>query len=250
MHAGTIAAIKKQGGRTALFPALPVSMDRDGRVRRTQLGYTLSRLLVALDKTVECVLVRDVDGRLNGRERLAVEAWLRSSHPLHILRDHPGHCHGPLMPGLIGLRLTPPLRTYLIESLQSWSAQYSPESRFQATFEHGNDRDFLVAYLWPHVDHLAHDSYCCEMSWDKYKVKARGVQAANASRSNSVQPFPVERIDYEHCGQVFSYIEGGGVGGGEGSQDQGESALAVHVEQLAGHVSPLRCRGHPDWEYG
>ncbi len=248
MSPGTAAAIRQNGGLVAPFPALPITMDRNGTVQRTQLGHTLSRLLVALDGTVERLLVRDVDGRLSGRERLAVEEWLRSDRSLHVLRDHPGHCHRPLLTGLIGLRLTPALRAHLLRSLQSWSGQYPAERRFEATEAYGNDNDFLLTHVWPQMDYLAHDSYCCEVFPDMNTNTNTGtdtgtdtdVQGRNSSRARSVHPFPSERIDFEHCGQIFSY-------GGEGRED---SVLASHVEQMEGWVAPVRCRGRPDWEYG
>ena len=247
---GTVAAIRQHGGLVAPFPALPVAMDRNGTVQRTRLGHTLSRLLVALDSTVDRVLVRDVDGRLSGRERLAVEEWQRSGRSLHVLRDHPGHCHRPLLAGLIGLRLTPALRAHLLRSLQSWSGQYPADRRFEATERYGNDNDFLLAHVWPQLDYLAHDSYCCEEFPDTDTnegtdtgtgtVTDTDAQGRNSSRARSVHPFPSERIDFEHCGQIFSY-------GGEGREDP---VLAAHVEQMEGWVAPMRCRGRPDWEYG
>jgi hypothetical protein len=47
----------------------------------------LWRFTVAADPTVDRFIVRDVDSRLNYRERLAVEEWIQSGRPIHIMRD-------------------------------------------------------------------------------------------------------------------------------------------------------------------
>lgn len=49
------------------------------------------RFWVASDPTVERFIVRDVDSRLNLREKAAVDEWIRSGKKYHIMRDHPAH---------------------------------------------------------------------------------------------------------------------------------------------------------------
>jgi hypothetical protein len=59
------------------------------------MGYASGmfwRFLVAADSTVDRYIVRDTDSRLNSRERLAVEDWIESKYPTHIMRDHVNHC--------------------------------------------------------------------------------------------------------------------------------------------------------------
>ena len=34
---------------------------------------------------------RDLDSRISSREVAAVNEWLRTDEPLHVMRDHPGH---------------------------------------------------------------------------------------------------------------------------------------------------------------
>ena len=46
----------------------------------------------AADSSVDRFVVRDVDSRLNARDRIAVEEWIESKLPVHILRDHVNHC--------------------------------------------------------------------------------------------------------------------------------------------------------------
>ena len=49
------------------------------------------RFLVAGDGTVDRYIIRDSDSRLNLRDRLAVEEWIRSGKSIHTVRDHPAH---------------------------------------------------------------------------------------------------------------------------------------------------------------
>eukprot|EP00596_Hydrurales_sp_CCMP1899_P002156 CAMPEP_0119035306 /NCGR_PEP_ID=MMETSP1177-20130426/2235_1 /TAXON_ID=2985 /ORGANISM="Ochromonas sp, Strain CCMP1899" /LENGTH=478 /DNA_ID=CAMNT_0006993353 /DNA_START=161 /DNA_END=1594 /DNA_ORIENTATION=+ len=59
------------------------------------MGYSSGmfwRFMVAADASVDRFIVRDVDSRLNARDRIAVEAWIDSKYPVHILRDHVNHC--------------------------------------------------------------------------------------------------------------------------------------------------------------
>ena len=51
------------------------------------------RFLVAADNSVDSYIIRDVDSRLNARDRLAVEDWIKSKKSVHILRDHVNHCN-------------------------------------------------------------------------------------------------------------------------------------------------------------
>ena len=51
----------------------------------------------------DIVIFRDTDSRLTQRERVAVDEWLKSEEPLHIMRDHPYHDE-PIMGGMWGVR--------------------------------------------------------------------------------------------------------------------------------------------------
>ena len=72
------------------------------------MGYAAGmfyRFLVAADTSVDRYIVRDVDSRLNARDRyvkellvavnmirFAVEDWITSKQPIHVMRDHVNHC--------------------------------------------------------------------------------------------------------------------------------------------------------------
>jgi hypothetical protein len=51
------------------------------------------RFAAALIEDAERVIFRDVDSRINPRERACVDSWLKSGKPLHIMRDHPYHAN-------------------------------------------------------------------------------------------------------------------------------------------------------------
>lgn len=49
------------------------------------------RFLVNDDPCVEKYIIRDLDSRLNWRERAAVDEWMSTENQYHIMRDHPHH---------------------------------------------------------------------------------------------------------------------------------------------------------------
>lgn len=49
------------------------------------------RFYAASDESIDVVIVRDCDSRLNEREKIAVDEWLNSDRGFHIMRDHPYH---------------------------------------------------------------------------------------------------------------------------------------------------------------
>lgn len=73
----------------------------------------LWRFLPAADRDLDTLIVRDIDSRLGARERAAVDEWLASGLPLHIIRDHPNHrrlipaglwgCRGNAIPDMADL---------------------------------------------------------------------------------------------------------------------------------------------------
>ena len=77
----TVDALKKLGAEVENVPA--------------GMGYSSGmfwRFMPAADASVDRFVVRDVDSRLNARDRIAVEEWIESKLPVHILRDHVNHC--------------------------------------------------------------------------------------------------------------------------------------------------------------
>jgi hypothetical protein len=79
--ADVVSALKKLGAEVEEVPS--------------GMGYSSGmfwRFMPAVDASVDRFIVRDVDSRLNARDRLAVEAWIESKYPVHVVRDHVNHC--------------------------------------------------------------------------------------------------------------------------------------------------------------
>ena len=75
------------------------------------------RFLVAVDNEVDRYIIRDVDSRLNSRDRIAVEDWIRSGRKVHVLRDHVNHCipmNGGMWGGVKGAL------PHMKERLEAW----------------------------------------------------------------------------------------------------------------------------------
>lgn len=101
------------------------------------------------DPTVNVVMVRDVDSPFTLRERLAVEEWLASDFPFHVIRDHYNHSE-PMMAGLWGgwTGLLPPMTALVKSYLSQGKDRYA-------------DQEFLRLHIWPRIRSatLAHDRF-------------------------------------------------------------------------------------------
>lgn len=91
---------------------------------------------------------RDIDSRLNEREKAAVDEWLLSDKKIHCMRDHIEH-NVPMLGGMWGCRdkVIPNME----ELVYNWSSNDYK----------GSDQDFLRTKIWPnYIDTiLAHDKY-------------------------------------------------------------------------------------------
>ena len=61
------------------------------------------RFLPASDPSVDIMISRDTDSRLNSRESVAVTQWLEMGNRFHIMRDHPHH-GTQILGGMWGVR--------------------------------------------------------------------------------------------------------------------------------------------------
>jgi tetratricopeptide (TPR) repeat protein len=112
------------------------------------------RFLASDDPQVERFLCRDCDAVINSREKAAVDEWLDSDQPFHLMRDHPEHAE-LIMAGMWG-------------GLAGWLPDLS-EQAVRYYENHGQkwrwvDQDFLRERVWPVIrDHaLVHDD-CYQM---------------------------------------------------------------------------------------
>lgn len=100
----------------------------------------------AIDPTVDRFISRDLDSRLNPREKAAVDEWISSGKFLHSMRDAPNH-DVPILGGMWGCGYWPILRGLM----RSWTV-----------FDHkGCDQEFLASLVWPRLfeNAMIHDSF-------------------------------------------------------------------------------------------
>lgn len=107
------------------------------------------RFLAANDPGVRYFLCRDCDSVLNLRERLAVEEWLESGAPFHLMRDHLVHTE-LILAGMWGG--TGGLLPDVMAEARSFLAGYAGRWADQA---------WLRQRIWPLIRHVAltHDSH-------------------------------------------------------------------------------------------
>lgn len=107
------------------------------------------RMLASDDESLDYFLCRNIHGRLNHRDKTAVEAWLSSGQPFHLMRDAPFHCD-LMMPELWGgaAGILPPLAPLLQQFIGPHGGR-------------GMERDFLRMLVWPLIRDkvLTHDAY-------------------------------------------------------------------------------------------
>jgi len=109
----------------------------------------LWRFLVSDDPEVDWFICRDADSRLNAQELIAVESWLRSGKPFHVMRDHIYHME-LMLAGMWGGKagVLPNLREMILGNPQYFNDRFG-------------DQAFLMNLVWPLIrDHVCvHDSY-------------------------------------------------------------------------------------------
>lgn len=117
-----------------------------GEAERRRL---LWRFEVASDPGVRRFLCRDANSILTVKERVAVDAWLASNRPFHVMRDY--YAHTDLI--LVGLwrgvgGILPPVAT-LLTAYRGWRIEHDHV-----------DQDLLAETVWPIIRNhvLIHDS--------------------------------------------------------------------------------------------
>jgi hypothetical protein len=107
----------------------------------------------ALD--VERFIVRDADARLSIREADAVQEWIESGKPFHIMRDHPQH-NIQILAGMWGA--VPGCIPNFSENMRNFIETVKPYTGNPRGPYHGIDQDFLAKHAWPHIkdNHIAH----------------------------------------------------------------------------------------------
>jgi len=106
------------------------------------------RFLASDDPEIARFVCRDCDSRIGAREKAAVDAWIASGLPFHVMRDHILHTElmlAGMWGGMAGL--LPSMAPRIAE------AASSEANRWQ-------DQRFLQSHVWPVIEHacLVHDS--------------------------------------------------------------------------------------------
>lgn len=139
-----------------------------------------------MDEKVSRFIVRDVDARLDAREKAAVDEWEASGLPVHILRDHPNHV--PAMMGGMwgGIPGSIPGFKANFEKCYFHPPKPSEKASWRGAY-FGYNQVFLRHHVWPHIKdkHIAHDEY----------IRPTGKE----------KPFPVKRNSPTHfVGQKYT----------------------------------------------
>jgi hypothetical protein len=93
------------------------------------------RFLPASDDDVDIFISRDIDSRLNWREKAAVDEWIISNKKIHCMRDHIEH-NVPMLGGMWGCKKG--ALSMMKDMIISWP---SKEKK-------GSDQDFLHQIVW------------------------------------------------------------------------------------------------------
>jgi hypothetical protein len=145
------------------------------------------RFFALEDRTATRVIFRDADALLSARDRAAVEEWIATGWPMHIMHDHPFHDIAILggMWGAVSGYVNPKL-------LEQWRGAHGQPvgSTAHEASMCNMDQVWLQDVLWPVARNstLSHASFHCQ----KY-------------RAAEWRPFPTLRTDSrDFVGQVYS----------------------------------------------
>lgn len=107
------------------------------------------------DRTVERFIVRDTDSFFSQREVLAVNEWIESGKPFHIIRDCESH-QTQILGGTWGA--IPGCIPNFGDCIANWMSRLAPDPKNPRGLYHGSDQMFLTHYVWPVVrdNHIAH----------------------------------------------------------------------------------------------
>jgi hypothetical protein len=108
------------------------------------------RFMAIDDPNVSVMSCRDCDSRVSLREKVAMEEWLSSKFPFHIMRDHPDHTH-PVMTGMFDTRKLPNV---------NWENKIR-EYKSNEEYHHFYDMEFVRDVIYPVIKNnsLVHDSF-------------------------------------------------------------------------------------------
>ena len=115
------------------------------------------RFEVGFDDTVDRFIIRDTDSRLNLREKYAVDEWIDSKLPFHIMRDHRHHSI-PILGATWGA--TKNFIPTFKDVYNNWIINIPQSHHVRGDYFY-TDQTFLSEHIWPLIQnrHMAHDSH-------------------------------------------------------------------------------------------
>ena len=138
----------------------PSLRNRPGtpKVDASKVHAMIWRFFPSLDPQVDILMSRDLDSRLSRRELAAVEEWLTSGAPVHVMRDSPDHA-ASMLGGMWGARMEDDNIRRLWAG--HWDRMLEDKLAFASREVKGPDQNILDKYVWPWARYIAlsHDSY-------------------------------------------------------------------------------------------
>lgn len=135
------------------------------------------------DPDIERFMVRDTDSVPSPREVAAVQEWIDSGQPFHIMRDNPSH-NVPILGGTWAAK--PGCVPNFKEMMEAYMSRLKVHKQDNPRGNlHGTDQMFLSECVWPVIKniHIAHDEF------HHFSGKER--------------PFPVKNENGMFIGQTF-----------------------------------------------
>lgn len=138
-------------------------------------------------------IIRDADSRLSNRERIAVEDWLSSGIPFHVMHDHPHH-QRPIMGGMWGGTCG------VLRDIRPQSAQWFGKREKDVVY--GADQDFLESWALPQ---MAAAGILSHELWTDRGDEGYPFPHLAGEAKVTIRPFPDHPIDeqVDFVGEVF-----------------------------------------------
>ena len=118
-----------------------------------KIQFQIWRILPLFDKGVDVFICRDADSRINYREKAAVDDWLESDKPLHIMRDHPSGHNTKILAGMCGFN-----NCIIRKTIKLKDSNLIHQLKLN---DRDTDQEFLRKVIFPFFshNHIAHDKY-------------------------------------------------------------------------------------------
>jgi hypothetical protein len=170
----------------------------------SELDGTFWRFFPLFENEDNIVLVRDADGRVTYREKMAVEEWLESNKSFHTIRDHQSHYEYPIIACAFGYKGRLPDNVFKAMDLYKNQSYYTV------------DQVYLRDCVWPFVEN---DSFIHSMndedSWfsESRKNLKNKYAFLNAWDENDMPFYPdslnnYSQFEIDKFNEIYKFDEG------------------------------------------